>query len=127
MPRAPATRPTDVELQILSILWELGPSPVRDIHQRLEAEKGTNYSTTVKMLAVMLQKGLVKRNEEVQPHVYRAALSREKAGKRMLHDLVEKIYQGSSLSLVLQALSSSKATKAERAEIRRLLDEMEKE
>ena len=101
------------------------PSPVRDIHARLEADKGTNYSTTVKMLAVMLQKGLVKRNENAHPHVYRPILTREKAGKRMLSDLIEKVYDGSASSLVLQALSSSKATKEELAEVRRLLDQME--
>ncbi len=64
-------QPTEVELQILRILWELGPSPVREIHKKLEAAKGTNYSTTVKMLSVMLDKGLVKRDEDVSPHIYR--------------------------------------------------------
>src|SRR6266704_2413231 len=87
MARPASTRPTDVELQILRILWELGPSPVRDIHKRLEADKGTNYSTTVKMLAVMLDKGLVKRDERAQPHVYRAGLSRKNAGQRMLSEV----------------------------------------
>ena len=66
MARPASTRPTEVELQILRILWDLGPSPVREIHKRLEADKGTNYSTTVKMLAVMLDKGLVKRDERAQ-------------------------------------------------------------
>ena len=66
MPRPVSAQPTEVEMQILRILWELGPSPVREIHKRLEAAKGTNYSTTVKMLAVMLQKGLVKRDEDAQ-------------------------------------------------------------
>ena len=127
MPRPQATQPTDVELQILRILWDLGPSPVRDIHARLEAEKGTNYSTTVKMLAVMLQKCLVSRDENAQPHVYRAALTRHRVGKKMLRDLIDKVYEGSAMSLVLQALSSGKATKAELAEIRQLLDQMEEE
>ena len=126
MPRPGSVHPTDVELQILRVLWERGPSPVREIHARLEAEKGTNYSTTVKMLAVMLQKGLVKRDEGAQPHVYRAVLSRDKAGKRMLSDLIDKVYEGSALSLVLHALSSRKATKADLSEIRRLLDQMER-
>lgn len=125
MPRPASVHPTEVELQILRILWELGPSPVREIHARLEAEKGTNYSTTVKMLSVMLQKGLVKRDENARPHVYRAALSREKAGRRFLRDLIEKVYDGSASSLVLQALSSGKATKAELAQVRRVLDQME--
>jgi predicted transcriptional regulator len=111
MPRPVATQPTDVELQILRILWERGPSPVRDIHAQLGAEKGTSYSTTVKMLSVMLQKGLVKRNENAQPHVYRAVLTRENAGRRMVKSLIEKVFDGSASHLVLQALSSEKATK----------------
>jgi predicted transcriptional regulator len=99
MPRSPSPQPTEVEMQILRILWDLGPSPVREIHRQLEAVKGTNYSTTVKMLSVMLQKGLVKRDE--------------------------KVYNGSAMSLVLQALSSSKATREELDQVRRMLDEME--
>ena len=125
MPRPTSAQPTEVEMQILRILWDLGPSPVREIHRRLEAAKGTSYSTTVKMLAVMLQKGLVKRDEQAQPHVYRPALTRAKTGKRMLDDLIEKVYQGSAMSLVLQALSSGKATKEELDEVRRMLDQME--
>ncbi|RLS52998.1 MAG: BlaI/MecI/CopY family transcriptional regulator [Planctomycetota bacterium] len=119
-------QPTEVELQILRILWELGPSPVREVHKRLEAEKGTNYSTTVKMLSVMLEKGLVKRDEEASPHIYRAVASREKTSKRMLTDLVEKVYAGSTMSLVLQALSSTKATREELDEVRKLLDQLER-
>jgi BlaI family transcriptional regulator, penicillinase repressor len=125
MPRPASTQPTEVEMQILRTLWELGPSPVREIHKRLEAAKGTNYSTTVKMLAVMLQKGLVKRDEDAQPHVYRPVLTRAKTGKRILEDLIEKVYDGSAMSLVLQALSSSKATKEELDQVRRVLDQME--
>jgi BlaI family transcriptional regulator, penicillinase repressor len=125
MAKARPVQPTEVELQMLRILWDLGSSPVRDIHARLNAEKGTNYSTTVKMLSVMLEKGLVKRDVKVSPHVYRAALSREKAGKRMLGDLIEKVYDGAAMSLVLQALSSAAATKEELNEARRLLDELE--
>jgi predicted transcriptional regulator len=125
MAKSRATLPTAVELQMLRILWELGPSPVREIHARLNADKGTNYSTTVKMLSVMLEKGLVRRDEKASPHIYRPALTREKAGKRMLSDLIEKVYDGSSMSLVLQALASGKASKQEIEEARRLLDEME--
>ena len=119
------TQPTEVELQILRIIWELGPSPVRDIHARLEAEKGTNYSTTVKMLSVMLQKGLVTRTEGQRPHIYKAAVSRHVAGKRMVKDLIDKVYEGSATSLVLQALSSRKPSPDEIDEVRRLLDQME--
>lgn len=125
MRKATNVQPTEVELQILRILWDLGPSPVRDIHGRLHADKGTNYSTTVKMLAVMLEKGLVKRDENASPHVYRPAVSRDAAGKRMLRDLIDKVYDGAAMSLVLQALSSTTATQDEIDEVRRLLDAME--
>ena len=125
MRKSGTVQPTEVELQILRILWELGPSPVREIHARLNADKGTVYSTTVKMLSVMLDKGLVRRDENASPHIYRAAFTRATAGKRMLSDLIEKVYDGAAMSLVLQALASTQATKEERDEVRRLLDQME--
>ncbi len=118
-------QPTAVELEILRILWERGDSPVREIHARLAADKGTNYSTTVKMLSVMLTKGLVKRDEQVRPHVYRAAISRERAAKSFLADLIDKVYDGSAMSLVLQALAGGRASQAEIDEARRLLDKLE--
>lgn len=118
-------QPTAVELEILRVLWELGPSPVRDIHARLARAKGTNYSTTVKMLAVMLEKGLVRRDDKVRPHVYRAAMTRDRAAKSYLSDLIEKVYDGSAMSLVLQALAGGKASQAEIDEARKLLDELE--
>jgi len=119
------TPPTEVELQMLRVLWQLGPSPVREIHARLHADKGTNYSTTVKMLSVMLEKGLVKRDENASPHVYRPAMSREAAGKRMVRDLIDKVYDGAAMSLVQHALTAAKASREELDEVRRLLDEME--
>ena len=118
-------QPTAVELEILKILWELEPCPVRDINARLFEAKGTNYSTTVKMLSVMLQKGLVTRNEKATPHLYRAALTRQRAAKKFLGELVEKVYDGSVMSLVLQALAGSKASKDEIEEVRKLLDDLE--
>ena len=120
-----SAQPTAVELEILRILWELGPSPVRAVHEKLAAAKGTNYSTTVKMLSVMLNKGLVKRKEDAKPHIWRAAITRERAGKKLLAELIDKVYEGSAMSLVLQALSSGKASQHEIDEARRLLDEME--
>ena len=120
-----SSQPTAVELEILRILWELGPSPVRVIHARLAESKGTNYSTTVKMLSVMLIKGLARRDAEATPHVYRAAITRDRAAKKFLNELIEKVYDGSAMSLVLQALAGGKASQAEIAEARKLLDEME--
>ncbi len=127
MKKISRVQPTEVELQILRVLWESGPSPVRVIHQQLCAEKETNYSTTVKMLSVMLAKGLVARDEKVSPHIYRPKLSRDNAGKRMVTDLIDKVYDGAAMSLVMQALASAKPTKDELEQMRRLLDQMEEE
>jgi predicted transcriptional regulator len=127
MARPSSTQPTEVELQILRILWTQGPSPVREIHRYLEQEKGTNYSTTVKMLAIMRDKGLVKRDESVSPHIYRAGLTQEKAQTRMLNDLIKKVYDGSAQSLGLHALSSQKASAEDIEAIRRILDDMKGE
>jgi BlaI family penicillinase repressor len=125
MPRPTSSQPTEVELLILSILWEQGPSTARQIHNRLAEERDTNYSTSVKMLSVMLDKRLVKRDESVRPQVFRPAASQERTQKRMLKDLIQRAYDGSASSLVLQALASQKASPEELAEIRRLLSEME--
>jgi predicted transcriptional regulator len=122
MPRPVSSQPTEVELQILRVLWERGPSTVRPIHEALAADKSTNYSTTVKMLSVMLDKGLVNRDERVRPLVYRAAKNQQTTQRGMLRDLIQRAYDGSAASLVLQALSTQRATPEELAEIRRMLD-----
>ena len=125
MPRPSSTQPTDVELQILRILWEQGASTAREIHNALAGERETNYSTTVKMLSVMYDKGMVKRDAEVRPQVFQPVASQEKTQRRMLKNLIEKAYDGSAGSLVLHALSSKKTSPEELAEIRRLLGELE--
>lgn len=125
MARGVSSQPTEVELQILRILWESGGSTAREVHNGLTEIKETTYSTTVKMLSVMLDKGLVKRDETATPQVYRAAASQKVTQKKMLGDLVEKVYNGSAMSLVLQALSSGKASADELAEVRRMVDELE--
>ena len=124
MPRPPASQLTEVELRILRVLWEQGSSTARQIHQRLTEDRDTNYSTTVKMLAVMREKGLVKRNEKATPHVYRAAMTQQRAQKKMLNDLINRVYDGSSGSLMLHALSSKKATAEEIDEIQKLIAKM---
>ena len=125
MPRLPSSQPTEVELLILRILWKHGPSTARAIHNHLAETRETNYSTTVKMLSVILEKKLVKRDETVRPQVFRAAVTQGRAQERMLKDLVKKAYDGSMGSLVLQALSSRKSSPGELAEIRSLLNELE--
>jgi BlaI family penicillinase repressor len=125
MPRTPSSQPTEVELQILRILWGQAPSTARQIHNQLAEVRDTNYSTTVKMLSVMLDKGLVRRDETVRPQVFRSAATQQRTQQRMLKDLIQKAYDGSAGSLVLQALASQKASPQELAEIRRLLNELE--
>ena len=125
MPRLPSSQPTEVELRILRTLWEQGPSTARQIHNRLAEDRDTNYSTTVKMLSVMLEKGLVRRDETVRPQVFRPAATQQRTQQQMLKDLIQKVYDGSAGSLVLQALASQKASPEELAEIRRSLNELE--
>ena len=127
MARSMSTQPTEVELQILRILWQSGGATAREVHNGLAEveEKDTTYSTTVKMLSVMLEKGLVKRDESATPQVYRAAVSQKVTQRKMLGDLIDKVYDGSALSLVLQALASGKASPDELAEVRRMVNELE--
>jgi BlaI family penicillinase repressor len=108
-------------------LWDQEPSTARQIHNELAEDRDTNYSTTVKMLSVMLEKGLVKRDETVRPQVFRPAATQRRTQQRMLKDLVQKAYDGSVGSLVLQALASQKSSPEELAEIRRLLNQLEGE
>ena len=125
MPRLNPSQPTEVELQILGILWDSGKATARDIHNRILESRETNYSTTVKMLSVMLEKQLVKRDDSVRPQLFTAAATQKRTQAKLLKALVQKAYDGSMGSLVLQALSSKKATKEELAEIRELLDHLE--
>ena len=125
MARSASTQPTEVELSILRILWELGDATARQVHNALATDRDTNYSTTVKMLAVMLDKGLVRRDDSVRPQLFRAATTQARTQQRILKDVIQKVYDGSASSLVMQALSSKKASPEELAEIRRLLDELE--
>jgi BlaI family penicillinase repressor len=127
MARPASTQPTEVELLILRILWKSGGSTAREVHNGLATieARDTTYSTTVKMLSVLLEKELVKRDESVSPQVYRAASSQKATQRKMLGNLIEKVYDGSALSLVMQALSSTRATSEELAEIRRIVDQLE--
>jgi predicted transcriptional regulator len=118
-------RPTNAELEILRVLWARGPSTVRDVHESLRAERDSavGYTTTLKLLQIMTDKRLVKRNTRSRTHVYAAAVSEATTRRQLLSDLVDRAFGGSSLALVLQALSTTRATPAELEQIRRLLDE----
>ena len=119
------TRPTNAELAILRVLWQRGPSTVREVHEALHAkrEDTVGYTTTLKLLQIMTEKKLVKRDARARTHVYAAAVSEATTRKQLLSDLVDRAFGGSSLALVLQALSTTRATPAELEQIRRLLEE----
>ena len=125
MARPASSQPTEVELRILRILWDSGPCSARDVHNGLAEVKGTNYSTTVKMLAVMLVKRLVKRDESVYPMAFSAAISRDDTRRSVLVDVIHKLYDGSAKSLVLQVLSSQQASKSDLDEIRKLIEQLD--
>lgn len=124
MPRKPSLRPTDAELAILHVLWERGPSTVREVHRIISHSGRIGYTTVLKTLQIMTEKGLVRRNVSRRAHVYVARSSQEQTQKRLLGDLLERAYQGSAGKLVVQALSSKRATKEEIDEIREVLDRM---
>lgn len=118
-------RPTDAELSILRVLWQCGSRTVREVHEALEG-KGVGYTTTLKLLQRMAEKGLVSRDESQRSHIYQARSQEEPTQRRLVADLLSKAFGGNTSSLVMQALSAKQASPQELAEIRKLLDEMEK-
>jgi BlaI family penicillinase repressor len=119
-------RPTNAELEILRIVWDLQPCTVGQIHERIAQARRTNYSTTMKMLSLMLGKGLLTRDETVSPHRYRAKFTRQRARTSLLSDLIDSVYEGSAMSVALQALGQSRAAPEEIAAARAMLDELER-
>ena len=118
-------RPTDAELAILRVLWDLGPSTVRDVHAILSRTQATGYTTVLKLLQIMTEKGLVVRDESQRAHVYQAKYSEQKTQRQILGDLLNRAFGGSPAKLVMQALSTKKATAEELSAIRELLDTLE--
>ena len=118
-------RPTKVELSILRVLWEKGPGSVREIQARLSIEKETGYTTALKMLQIMTEKGLVERDESVRPQIYRAKSSQDKTQKQLLHDLLQRAFGGSVKALVMQAISTKKSSPEDLEAIEKLLDRFE--
>jgi predicted transcriptional regulator len=119
--------PTEAELAFLRVLWDLGPSTVREVHDAVAAERDVGYTTVLKILQIMHEKGLVTRDDSSRSHIYRATAPRERTQKRLLNDLVDRAFGGSSASMVLQALSSRRASADELDAIRTLLDRLEQE
>jgi BlaI family penicillinase repressor len=120
-------RPTEAELEILTVLWSRGPSTVRDVHETITQRKPAQYSTVLKFMQIMAEKGLVRRNEKQRAHIYEAAQPREWTQQRLAGDLLQRAFGGSAKNLLMGALSARKASKQELDELRTLLDEYEKE
>lgn len=115
-------RPTDGELDILGVLWRRGPSTVREVHEELVADRGTGYTTTLKLMQVMVGKRLLARDDAQRSHVYRPLLKPEATGRQMMGRLLDRVFAGSTSALVQQALDVGQVDQAELTEIRRLID-----
>ena len=118
-------RPTPAELEILRVLWQHGPRTVREVQEQLEQERPTGYTTVLKLLQIMTDKGLVRRDESARAHVYAAKAPEETTQKQLVRDLVDRAFGGSASQLVLHALSTRKSSKQELSQIRELLDRLE--
>ncbi|HEY6357474.1 MAG TPA: BlaI/MecI/CopY family transcriptional regulator [Vicinamibacterales bacterium] len=116
-------RPTDAELAILRVLWEQGPATVRQVHEAMAGDRDTGYTTTLKLMQIMAEKGLVTRDESARTHVYTARASRDRTQRQLVNDLIDRAFGGSAAALVLQALSAQPTSEEELGEIRRLIDE----
>ena len=121
----PPPKPTAGELQILHVLWRRGPSTVHQVQPELKRGDQVGYTTVLKLLQIMFEKGLVRRDESTRPHVFRAAVQEAQVKRRLVSDLLDQVFEGSSMSLVLQALSAKRATPGELRKLRELLDEIE--
>jgi len=118
-------QPTDRELAILRILWDEGPSTVRRVNEVMNKERATGYTTTLKLMQIMTEKGLLSRDKSQFKHIYEPAISEEKTQKQIIGSLLEKAFSGSAEKLVMRALSAKKISAAELAKIKRTLEKME--
>jgi predicted transcriptional regulator len=117
-------KPTESELEILQVLWERSLASVREVHEELLKTKEAGYTTTLKLMQIMFEKGLVKRDDSAKTHIYQAAVSKEKTQKHLVGKMINTLFGGSSTELVIQALGSHKASQAELEEIQQLLNNL---
>ena len=118
-------KPTESELEILRVLWEKGPSTVREVHEILGQSKDAGYTTTLKLMQIMHEKGLLERDTSNKTHVYSAAVSQENTQRQLLDKMIDTVFNGSASQLVLQALGNHKSSKEELEKIKQYLDEIE--
>jgi len=124
MPVTKYIKPTESELEILQVLWAKGVASVREVHEELSKTKEAGYTTTLKLMQIMNEKGLVKRDDSFKSHLYEPAVSREKTQQRLLGKMINTLFGGSSTQLVIQALGNHQASSDELEEIQRLLTEL---
>jgi predicted transcriptional regulator len=123
--KKPTPKPTAAELAILRVLWRQGSATVRQVMDTLCKEKPTGYTTVLKLMQIMFDKGLLKRELRERKHVYRPAVAAEMTQKRLVQDLLDRVFEGSARKLVMHALDATQVGKEELAEIRSLLDQVE--
>ena len=120
------SKPTASELEILHVLWERGPSTVREVHEALSAHRPMGYTNVLKLMQIMTAKGTVRRDEQQRAHVYEAVQPAEKTKRQLALDVLQRVFDGSASDLMMHALAGRKASKVEVEELRRLLDEYER-
>jgi predicted transcriptional regulator len=123
VPKSSVVRPTDAELAILRVLWQRGPSTVREVFDVISEKRDLGYTTVLKVIQIMSEKGLIVREEQGRNHIYRATRAEEETQRHLVADLLERAFGGSTTKLVMQALASKRASPKELREIRRLLDQ----
>jgi BlaI family transcriptional regulator, penicillinase repressor len=127
MGRQRLPHPTDREIAILRILWDKGPSTVKQVNEAMNKDRATGYTTTLKLMQIMAEKGLVIRDESSFQHVYKPAISEENAQQQLVGNLLERAFSGSAEKLVMRALSAKKVSPEELSRIKKMLDELQKE
>lgn len=127
MPETKLIKPTESELEILQVLWEKGQATVREVHEKLLVVKDVGYTTTLKLMQIMFEKGLVLRDDSSRTHIYMPACDKKNTQKELLGKFISNLFGGSSSQLVLQALGSQKVSQQEIEDIQQLLNELKKE
>jgi BlaI family penicillinase repressor len=125
MPNLKLNKPTESEMEILQILWEEGPSTVREVHEILSGTKESGYTTTLKLMQIMHDKGMLSRNDEAKTHIYSALIKKESVQKQVVGNMINGLFKGSSAKLVMHALGNHRASSEEISEIKKYLNEME--
>jgi predicted transcriptional regulator len=125
MPRSPSSQPNDVELAILRVVWKLKKCTVREVHEALQSERQTRPTSTLKMMQVMCEKGLLVRDDNQRPQLYSTAVPEAKTQRKIVGDLIHKVFGGSARKLIMHAVQSKEISREEIAEIRQILDQLE--